>query len=75
MAAPSTTTAEPSEPVEVRPGVHAITISGTKFELSTKYRIIKPIGHGAYGVVVYVTRAPADRCVSSPRHEIDACYC
>jgi hypothetical protein len=66
MAAPATATAEPSEPVEVRPGVHAITISGTKFELSTKYRIIKPIGHGAYGVVVYVKPTRCAACASLP---------
>ena len=43
-----------TEPKEIRPGVQSVTVSGTKFEVSTRYKIIKPIGHGAYGVVVYV---------------------
>ena len=43
-----------SAPIEVRPGVQSVTVSGTKFEVATRYRIIKPVGHGAYGVVVYV---------------------
>jgi hypothetical protein len=33
-------------------------VSGTKFEVATRYRIIKPVGHGAYGVVVYVPPPP-----------------
>jgi hypothetical protein len=40
------------EAVEVRPGVNAVTIAGTRYEVSKRYRIIKAIGHGAYGVVV-----------------------
>jgi len=35
-----------------RAGTFCVTIAGTKFEIDNKYRIIKPIGHGAYGVVV-----------------------
>jgi hypothetical protein len=27
-------------------------VSGTKFEVDRRYELIKPIGHGAYGVVV-----------------------
>lgn len=37
------------------PGVgntHTFIVSGTKFEVDTRYKLIKPIGHGAYGVVV-----------------------
>lgn len=41
------------EVVEVRPGVNAVTIAGTRYEVSKRYRVIKAIGHGAYGVVVY----------------------
>lgn len=40
------------EVVEVRPGVNSVTLSGTKYEVSNRYKIIKAIGHGAYGVVV-----------------------
>lgn len=28
------------------------TISGTEFEIDRKYKLLKPIGHGAYGVVM-----------------------
>jgi mitogen-activated protein kinase 1/3 len=43
-----------SEPAkeETRPGFYASTVSGTRFELPDKYKIIRAIGHGAYGVVV-----------------------
>lgn len=30
----------------------AVTAAGTDFELDLKYEMIKPIGHGAYGVVI-----------------------
>jgi len=33
-------------------GRHSFTVSGTKFEVDKRYELIKPIGHGAYGVVV-----------------------
>jgi len=39
-------------PVEVRPGVNAVTVAGTRYEVASKYHILKSIGHGAYGVVV-----------------------
>ena len=42
----------PSEPVEIRPGVQSVTVAGTRFEIDMRYKVIKPIGHGAYGVVV-----------------------
>lgn len=32
--------------------VNVVNVSGTKFVVDKKYKIIKPIGHGAYGVVV-----------------------
>lgn len=35
-----------------RPGTHSFVVSGTKFEIDLKYKLIKPIGHGAYGVVI-----------------------
>jgi len=31
---------------------HVVTIAGTRFEIDKKYEPIKPIGHGAYGVVI-----------------------
>ena len=30
----------------------AVNAAGTDFELDVKYEMIKPIGHGAYGVVI-----------------------
>lgn len=40
------------EVLEIRPGVNAVTIGGTRYEVSNRYKILKAIGHGAYGVVV-----------------------
>jgi hypothetical protein len=51
-----------SAPIIVRPGVQSVTVSGTKFEVSSRYRIIKPVGHGAYGVVVYVANVSCRVC-------------
>ena len=36
----------------VPPETHSFVVSGTRFEVEKKYKLIKPIGHGAYGVVV-----------------------
>lgn len=36
-----------------KPGKRTFIVCGTKFEVDAKYKIIKPIGHGAYGVVWY----------------------
>ncbi|CAK4251980.1 unnamed protein product [Aphanomyces euteiches] len=36
----------------IRPGTHSFVVSGTTFQVDTKYKFIKPIGHGAYGVVI-----------------------
>ena len=36
---------------------HSFVVSGTKFEVDKRYTLIKPIGHGAYGVVVSVNDA------------------
>lgn len=35
-----------------RSGVNAFIVSGTRFEVDEKYQPMKPIGHGAYGVVI-----------------------
>ncbi|CAM9116204.1 unnamed protein product [Ectocarpus sp. 13 AM-2016] len=35
-----------------RRNVRAVNAAGTDFELDLKYEMIKPIGHGAYGVVI-----------------------
>lgn len=32
--------------------LRVVTAAGTDFELDMKYEMIKPIGHGAYGVVI-----------------------
>lgn len=36
----------------VEEGTHQFTASGTKFEVDKRYTYMRPIGHGAYGVVV-----------------------
>mmetsp|Transcript_32994 Transcript_32994/g.40511 ORF Transcript_32994/g.40511 Transcript_32994/m.40511 type:complete len:418 (+) Transcript_32994:281-1534(+) len=33
-------------------GYHECVVSGTPFRLSKRYQVIRPIGHGAYGIVV-----------------------
>ena len=38
-------------PKEVR-GMHSFNVHGSNFHVDRKYKLIKPIGHGAYGVVV-----------------------
>ena len=35
-----------------RPGTHSFVVSGTRFDVDKHYTLIKPIGHGAYGVVI-----------------------
>jgi len=35
------------------PGYRDFNINGSIFRLDSRYEIIKPIGHGAYGLVVY----------------------
>ena len=35
-----------------QPGIHSFVVSGTRFDVAEQYKLIKPIGHGAYGVVV-----------------------
>ncbi|RHY91333.1 hypothetical protein DYB37_003621, partial [Aphanomyces astaci] len=37
---------------DARLGTHSFVVSGTTFQVDTKYKFIKPIGHGAYGVVI-----------------------
>lgn len=39
------------KPREVR-GMHSFAVHGSNFHVDMKYKLIKPIGHGAYGVVV-----------------------
>lgn len=39
-------------PIPSRPGYNSWTIAGTKFDVESKYRLIRAIGTGAYGVVV-----------------------
>ncbi|CAE7888988.1 erkA, partial [Symbiodinium sp. KB8] len=51
MAADGPTSSSPKS-VIVREGVQRVTIAESVFEVSTRYQIRKPIGHGAYGVVV-----------------------
>ncbi|ETV86594.1 CMGC/MAPK protein kinase [Aphanomyces astaci] len=37
---------------DARLGTHSFVVSGTTFQVDSKYKFIKPIGHGAYGVVI-----------------------
>jgi mitogen-activated protein kinase 1/3 len=39
------------KPRDVR-GMHSFDVHGSTFHVDMKYKLIKPIGHGAYGVVV-----------------------
>lgn len=52
MASSSSTTAKTGAPAPSQPGVHSFVVSGTRFDVADHYKLIKPIGHGAYGVVV-----------------------
>lgn len=36
----------------LRPDTYSFVVSGTTFQIDTKYKLLKPIGHGAYGVVM-----------------------
>jgi hypothetical protein len=58
--AQSTPTASSKSPralvhVPSREGCHKVTVSNTTFEIDSRYTVIKPVGHGSYGVVVYVS--------------------
>ncbi|KAF0702933.1 hypothetical protein AaE_015630 [Aphanomyces astaci] len=59
---------------DARLGTHSFVVSGTTFQVDTKYKFIKPIGHGAYGVVMYVVPSSAR---VSPSHLIylHTCWC
>jgi len=39
---------------------HSFSVSGTRFEVDKKYTLIKPIGHGAYGVVISAQNTDED---------------
>jgi serine/threonine protein kinase len=49
--ATSSSTTDGTKPA-VREGTHSFVVSGTRFDVDEHYTLIKPIGHGAYGVVV-----------------------
>lgn len=36
----------------LRPDMYSFVVSGTTFQIDLKYKFLKPIGHGAYGVVM-----------------------
>jgi hypothetical protein len=42
-----------------------VNAAGTDFELDVKYEMIKPIGHGAYGVVISAINHENDTKVRS----------
>ena len=45
----------------VREGTHSFVVSGTRFDVDEHYKLIKPIGHGAYGVVVSANNTKTKR--------------
>lgn len=49
--APETAVAAASGTGENAPGKSSFLVCGTRFDIDKKYKLIKPIGHGAYGVV------------------------
>lgn len=57
VAAAATSAASATAPatgaaIVARPDTHSFAVSGTTFQIDNKYKFIKPIGHGAYGVVM-----------------------
>ena len=52
MAASSSSSAAEASVAPTQAGVHSFVVSGTRFDVAEHYKLIKPIGHGAYGVVV-----------------------
>uniref|UniRef100_K3WYL3 Protein kinase domain-containing protein n=1 Tax=Globisporangium ultimum (strain ATCC 200006 / CBS 805.95 / DAOM BR144) TaxID=431595 RepID=K3WYL3_GLOUD len=51
----SVTGASPSNAVVstgMQPDTYSFVVSGTTFQIDLKYKFLKPIGHGAYGVVI-----------------------
>lgn len=82
MAADGPTSSSPKS-VIVREGVQRVTIAESVFEVSTRYQIRKPIGHGAYGAWA-VPRGPpalaAHACCAArapvlPRTQESSCAC
>lgn len=47
-----------------RPGFHVFSAGGTKFEIPKRYRFIKAIGTGAYGVVISASDSVTDTKVA-----------
>ena len=39
-------------PFKMASAYHTFKASGQQFEVETKYSLVRPIGHGAYGVVI-----------------------
>jgi hypothetical protein len=52
-----------------------VNAAGTDFELDVKYEMIKPIGHGAYGVVISAINHENDTKVSSTTMLVDLTHC
>ena len=44
--------------------VHSFTASSTKFEVDRRYGLIRPVGHGAYGVVIAATDTAGEEDVA-----------
>ncbi|OQR95451.1 sporangia induced mitogen-activated protein kinase [Thraustotheca clavata] len=55
---------EENKDVLQRPGTHSFVVSGTTFHVDTKYKFIKPVGHGAYGVVISAQNTETDEKVA-----------
>lgn len=50
---PRATSASTALSPRLRPDTYSFVVSGTTFQIDLKYKLLKPIGHGAYGVVMY----------------------
>lgn len=46
------------------PGKHSFSVRGSTITVSTKYRVIKPIGVGAYGLVMSAIDTTTGRAVA-----------
>lgn len=53
MSAPERTAEPAATEDETQKNKSSFLVCGTRFDIDRKYKLIKPIGHGAYGVVWY----------------------
>jgi hypothetical protein len=51
-------------PSEKRKGCYSVVVSGTKVDVPHNYSLVKPIAHGAYGVVISALNSETDEKVA-----------